>query len=307
MVNGPLRSLPSAIYHLPFRCAPFTIALVSQIARATVLITGAAKGLGRRLALLAAQEGAAVVLWDIDAAALETAAGSVRQAGGRTVHTAVVDVSNREEIYAAASRLDAASVGVDILVNNAGVVSGRRLLDTSDAHIEATFAVNTLALYWTTKAFLPGMIRRGGGHIVTIASAAGLVGVARQTDYAASKHGAVGFDESLRYELRGVAPRVKTTLVCPFYIDTGMFRGVKSRFPLLLPILEEEKVARRIIRAIRRDERRLIMPSLVRLLPVMRLLPPALFDRLIDFFGVNASMDEFTGRRSAERSARPPL
>jgi all-trans-retinol dehydrogenase (NAD+) len=159
-----------------------------------------------------------------------------------------------------------------------------------------TFGVNTLALYWTTKAFLPGMVERGRGHIVTIASAAGLVGVARQTDYSASKHAAVGFDESLRNELRLSAPDVKTTLVCPFYINTGMFAGVKSRFPRLLPILDEEKVARRILDAIRRNERRLLMPPLVRLLPALRLLPPFMFDRIIDLFGINSAMDDFRGR-----------
>ncbi len=269
---------------------------MSQIRGATVLITGAASGLGRRLAHLAAVEGAAVVMWDINGGALEAAAAGVRTEGAAAVHTGVVDVASRTAIYAAASDLAARSIAVDVLINNAGIVTGHRLLETADPQIEATFAVNTLALYWTTKAFLPGMAQRGRGHIVTIASAAGLVGVARQTDYSASKHAAVGFDESLRYELRGIAPQVKTTIVCPFYITTGMFQGVKSRFPVLLPILDEEKVARRIIRAIRRDERRLIMPPLVRLLPVMRLLPAPLFDRVIDFFGVNASMDGFTGR-----------
>jgi all-trans-retinol dehydrogenase (NAD+) len=140
------------------------------------------------------------------------------------------------------------------------------------------------------------MIRRGRGHIVTIASAAGLVGVARQADYSASKHAAVGFDESLRAELRRAAPFVKTTVVCPYYIDTGMFTGVKSRFPRLLPILHEQKVADRVLRAIRRNERRVLMPPLVRLLPAMRLLPAPLFDRVVDLFGLNSGMEGFTGR-----------
>ena len=149
------------------------------------------------------------------------------------------------------------------------------------------------------------MLERDRGHIVTIASAAGLVGTSKLVDYCASKHAAVGFDESLRLELRRARSRVLTTVVCPFYIDTGMFQGVKSRFPLLLPILGEEKVAARIVRALERNERQVIMPPLIRILPAMRLLPIALFDRVIDFFGVNTSMDEFTGRagQSADRPA----
>jgi all-trans-retinol dehydrogenase (NAD+) len=140
------------------------------------------------------------------------------------------------------------------------------------------------------------MVRRNQGHIVTIASASGLIGVAKLSDYAASKWAAVGFDESLRAELKTIAPGLRTTVVCPFYIDTGMFHGVQSRFPRLLPILKEDVVARRVIEAIRRDRARLIMPPLVYLIPAMRLLPVRAMDWLAHFLGVNASMDEFKGR-----------
>ncbi len=176
------------------------------------------------------------------------------------------------------------------------MVSGDYLLDIPDNEIEATFAVNTLALYWVTKAFLPAMIERNRGHVVTVASAAGLLGVAKQTDYSASKHAAVGFDESLRNELRRLAPGVMTTVVCPYYIDTGMFEGVRSRVPFLLPILKQERVGAAIARAIETDRRQLLVPPLVRLLPVVRILPVPAFDWLMDRFGINVSMDEFTGR-----------
>src|SRR5207249_2932649 len=86
---------------------------------------------------------------------------------------------------------------IDILVNNAGVVSGRTLLEARDDDILRTFDVNTLALFWTTRAFLPAMLERGTGHVVTIASAAGLVGTSRLVDYCASKHAAVGVDRSM--------------------------------------------------------------------------------------------------------------
>jgi all-trans-retinol dehydrogenase (NAD+) len=185
---------------------------------------------------------------------------------------------------------------VDVLVNNAGIVTGAPLLDLSDEMIEATFRVNVLPLYWVTKAFLPQMVARQRGHVVTVASAAGLLGVPRQTDYSASKHAAVGFDESLRVELARLAPSIQTTVVCPFYIDTGMFAGARTRFPRLLPVLRPEDVARQIARAIERDRRRLIMPPLVRLVPALRVLPVPVFDKVMDFFGVNVSMDTFVGR-----------
>ena len=131
---------------------------------------------------------------------------------------------------------------------------------------------------------------------MTIASASALIGVARLSDYAASKWAAMGFDESLRAELRKTAPAIRTTVVCPYYIDTGMFRGVKSRFPLLLPILREDDVAARIVRAIQREQRQLMLPPLVRLVPLLRILPVGAFDWVASFLGINASMDAFEGR-----------
>ena len=80
------------------------------------------------------------------------------------------------------------------------------------------------------KAFLPAMLRRNHGHVVTIASAAGLFGVTGLADYSASKCAVIGFDDSLRDELAYLGKDgVFTTVVCPFYINTGMFDGVKSK------------------------------------------------------------------------------
>jgi all-trans-retinol dehydrogenase (NAD+) len=269
---------------------------MSEIAGRHVLITGGASGIGRLMALEAAGQGGRVTIWDINAEKLDAVVAELNGRGGERAHGFVCDVARRERVYAVADETRAAAGAVDIVINNAGVVSGRSLLDLPDEKIEATFAVNTLSLFWVTKAVLPDMLRRGRGHIVTIASASGLIGVAKLSDYAASKWAAVGFDESLRAELRQMAPGVRTTVVCPFYIDTGMFHGVKSRFPLLLPILQEDVVARRVIEAVRRDRPRLFMPPLVYLVPAMRLLPVRMMDWLAGFLGVNASMDEFKGR-----------
>jgi all-trans-retinol dehydrogenase (NAD+) len=257
-----------------------------------VLVTGAASGLGRRLALGAARRKAALILWDLNREGLEKVAGEVEAIGSRA-HCGVVDVSKREQVYEAARRLQEP---IDVLINNAGVVSGKSLLEIPDAQIERSFAVNTLALFWTVKAFLPAMIERRRGHLVTIASAAGLIGVPKLTDYGATKWAAVGFDESLRMELRKLAPAIRTTLVCPYYIRTGLFEGARSRFPRLLPILEEETVSERILRAVERDKRVLVMPAMVRTIPWVRLLPVSWFDAIAEFMGVNASMDDFVGR-----------
>jgi all-trans-retinol dehydrogenase (NAD+) len=211
-------------------------------------------------------------------------------------HGYVCDVTDPEAVSSTARTVESEVGPVDVLILNAGVINGKLLWELSDTEIKKTFDVNVLGLYWATRAFLPTMIERRSGHIVTIASAAGLLGVVRQVDYSATKHAAVGFAESLRVELHRYAPDLKTTLVCPYYINTGMFDGVKSKVGWLLPILEEQKVATKVVRAVERDKKELFMPWTVGTLPFLRGMPPRFFDWAMDFLGVHASMDEFHGR-----------
>lgn len=119
------------------------------------------------------------------------------------------------------------------------------------------------------------------------------------TDYSASKFAAIGFDDSLRVELRRMGySGIRTTVVCPYYINTGMFNGVKTRFPWLLPIMEPEDAVNKIINAIEKNKQRLIMPPFALVTYPGRLLPLSLFDRIADFVGINNSMDDFKGRGS---------
>ena len=261
-----------------------------------VLITGAASGIGRLLALRIAARGGRLILWDMDAAHLAAAAAEIVAAGGQAVVVAC-NLAERESIEAAAARTLAEQGAIDVLINNAGIVDGKPLLEATDAEVERTFAVNTLAHFRTVRAFLPGMLAQGAGHIVTIASASGIAAVPRLADYSASKAAAIAFDESLRLELKHDCLPVRTTVVCPYYIATGMFEGVRTRFPLLLPIMKPEAVAARIVRAIERDEARVILPWFVRWAFPLRMLPVAWFDALMGFFGITKSMDEFTGRK----------
>jgi all-trans-retinol dehydrogenase (NAD+) len=259
-----------------------------------ILVTGGAQGIGRGLVLRCADMGATISVLDVDE-------------GGARDHAAghACAVGDRGLVAAVAERVLADAGPVDVLVNNAGVVSGRELLDLSDEQIERTFGVNTLALFWTTRAFLPGMLARGSGHVVTVASAAGLIGTPRQTDYAASKHAAVGFAEALRMELGATAPGVKTTLVCPYYIDTGMFAGVTTRFSALLPILQPDEVVERILDAVQRDRELLVLPPVVRVVAPARLLPVWAFDLTARVLGLTKSMDEFRGHGDGPEAARP--
>ncbi len=282
---------------------------MTRIGGSNALITGGASGIGRLLALKMAAGGAKVVIWDLDRERLGRTVGELNGDHQPRAFGYVCDVSDREEVYATAARVRREVGPVQILVNNAGRVSGSSLLQCGDEAVERTMAVNTLALFWTCKAFLPDMLRQQAGHIVTVASAAGVIGVNRLVDYCTSKWAAVGFDESLRMELRQLTPNVKTTIVCPYYVDTGMFAGVASRFPWLLPILKEDRVAQRILEAIARDRRRLLIPPIMYLLPLLRILPVPLFDALAGFLGVNQSMDHFVGRNGEDQppESRAPV
>lgn len=274
-----------------------------SLAGQNVLITGAGRGLGWRMAHECVRRGArAIIAWDIDDSALAELAQSLSHSGV-LVHTHQVDVTDPAAVRVAVDSAEAELDRIDVLINNAGVVSGQRLLELDDSDIHKTFGVNTLSLYWTTRAVLPGMLARNHGRIVTIASAAGLAGPSRQTDYAASKHAAVGFTESLRAELRQARSAVSCLTVCPFYVNTGMFDGVATKNPLL-PLQDQDRVARRIVSGIESRARELLIPRTVYLVRVLRLLPTRWFDQIADWFGINESMANFTGRTPDAQKSR---
>ena len=128
-----------------------------------------------------------------------------------------MNLSKKDEIYAAAEKVKSEVGNVDILINNAGIVTGKKLFDCPDELMERTMAVNCNALLFvsfffhekqtnlqTGKTFIPSMLEKNHGHIVTIASMAGKTGCAGLVDYCASKHAAVGFHESLTAEINSL-------------------------------------------------------------------------------------------------------
>lgn len=130
--------------------------------------------------------------------------------GGKAI-ALKVDVSNPNDIALSAKTARKVFGDVSILINNAGIVSGKKILEASNAMIKKTFEVNTIALFYTTKEFLPSMLDRNKGQIVTIASVGGAVGSPGLIDYGASKAAAIAFDESLRQELHDMGSDVRTT------------------------------------------------------------------------------------------------
>jgi all-trans-retinol dehydrogenase (NAD+) len=136
---------------------------------------------------------------------------------------------------------------VTVLVNNAGIVSGKKLLDCPEPLMKKTLEVNTLSHLYTVKEFLPDMIKMNKGHIVTIASVAGVAAAAALGDYCASKFGAFAIDESIRMEIIKNGWNINTTCICPYFINTGMFDGVYSP---IIPILDQHWVTWRIMAAV---------------------------------------------------------
>ncbi|KAJ2945691.1 hypothetical protein O0L34_g529 [Tuta absoluta] len=261
-----------------------------------VLVTGGAGGVGRQLALKLARLGAKVVVWDISKEGLQKTSEDVI-AEGYSIASYVVDLANRNAVYAAAEKVKKEVGKVDILINNAGTVFGETLLDLSDSAIETTYKVNILSHYWTVRAFLPAMIESKKGHIVTVGSVAGLLGTYRCTDYSATKFATVGFHESLFTELKAHGHHnIHATLVCPYYINTGMFDGVTPR---LMPMLEPDYVAETMIDSIRKNEVNCIMPGSVRyLLPLKCLLPAKMcWDLMHRVMKGPQSMMEFRGSK----------
>ncbi|CAI4230005.1 unnamed protein product [Auanema sp. JU1783] len=208
-------------------------------------------------------------------------------------------MAKSKEIYATAEKVKKEVGNVDILINNAGVVTGKKLFDCPDDLMELTMAVNTNALFFTGKAFIPSMINNNKGHIVTIASIAGKVGVSGLVDYCSSKHGAIGFHESMTNEIIHLKKDgVKTTVVCPYYIDTGMFDGAQTKSPTLLPVLEPQYVVDNIMEGVLTNREFVAVPKFCYVVNAgMSIFPSSVCHLLAEYFGTNDTMEHFTGRK----------
>ncbi|XP_033726614.1 epidermal retinol dehydrogenase 2-like [Pecten maximus] len=270
-----------------------------------VLITGSGSGIGRQLAEEFAKLGAILVLWDIEEKTNLETAELVQQAGAKC-YCYTCDVGNRDDVYKTAKKVKQDVGDVTILVNNAGVVSGKKLIDIPDHQIEKTINVNLMAHFWTVKSFLPTMMRRNYGHVVTVGSSTGLVGLNKLTDYSTSKFGVVGFSEVLNYEvIYGGYDGVNTTLICPSFVNTGLFHGCKMKFPWLLPALETQKTVDRMMQAILTNQKMICIPRSVYFLATLKMiLPVDAFIEVKKFFGAAAFMDTYVGRDKRFNSSR---
>lgn len=272
-----------------------------EIKNSSVLITGGASGIGKIMGRIALEKGAKnVIIWDINAKNIELTLQEYGKIG--KAYGFIVDVSKNEAIEDAYTKVVSQCGPVDILINCAGIVTSNKTFDRqSPEEIIRTININTIAPMLVTRTMLSGMIGRNRGHICNITSAGGMLGNPRMSVYGASKWGATGWSDSLRIELETAKSNVHVTTVAPFYISTGMFKGVKSRF---FPILKPEYVAKKVIRAIEKNTRFAGIPFGYHFIRFWQaILPTAIFDWFFgEVMGIYHTMDHFTGRKQNPES-----
>lgn len=269
---------------------------------ANVLITGGASGIGKIMGRMALEKGAkCFIIWDINLVGIEATRKELSKYG--KVKGYVVDVSNNEIVNVAYRKTVEDCGDIDILINCAGIITSNKTFDQQTSEeIVRTMNINTIAPMFVARAMLPDMLKRNRGHVCTIASAGGMLSNPKMSVYAASKWGVIGWSDSVRIELQEMKSDVHFTTIAPYYINTGMFDGVKSR---IIPILKPEYVAKRVIRAIERNKAFRGIPFGFHFIRFWQAILPI---RVFDFFfgkvfGIYHTMDQFTGRKSAKESA----
>ncbi len=269
-----------------------------------VLITGGASGIGRTIAERLVPEAAELVLVDLNEQALNQTLEAIQALGGE-VSGYTLDITVPDSVSRLRDRLHAELGPIDVLVNNAGVVFGGAFLDVPlEKHVQ-TYRVNVEGMVAMTHAFLPDLLSRPEGHVVNVASAAGLIGLPWGTSYSSSKWAVIGFSESLRLELEMTGHRaVKVTTVCPSYVSTGLFAG--ARPPRTTSMLTPEELAQQVVQGIRHDDIWVLTPWLVRVTPLLKgVLPTRLFDTIAWTLGASSSMAHWKGREGKPQDAAP--
>lgn len=242
-----------------------------------VVVTGAASGIGRALALDLAGRGAALALCDVDGTGLGETAERCTTRGAREVHTQTLDVSDRSAVARYARRVVADLGRVNAVFNNAGVALHGDFEETPYEEFERVMDVNFWGVVNGSKEFLPHLVASGEGHLVNVSSLFGLMGMPGQTAYNASKFGVRGFTEALRMEMLVARHPVRVTAVHPGGIRTAIARNARTTashdpqavarlFDTRLARTTAEQAARTIVEGVLRDKPRIVVGADARIL-----------------------------------------
>lgn len=273
---------------------------VRELQGRTAIVTGASRGIGPYVARALARRRMNVVLAARSTADLEATAVSVRALGAEAavVTCDVALAGEREKLIEAAL---AAFGAVDVLVNNAGIETIGAYEREPLEEIERVIAVNLAAPMLLSRLVLPGMVERGSGHIVNMASLAGKAGTPYSGPYSATKGALILFTESLRHEFRKHG--VSASAVCPGFVsDAGMYedmaRSSGVRASKLLGTSTPAQVAAAVVRCIEHDRPEAIVnPGPMRPLFAIGELMPGLFERVLPLFGANAMFETLARQR----------
>ena len=229
------------------------------------LITGAASGIGRSTAIAAATQGAELFLTDRNGEELEQVAAEIRGAGGTVTHFATVDLVDHDAVVAFAAEVHAIAPSMDVVMNVAGISTWGKIEQLEHEHWRRTIEIDLMGPISILECFVPPMIEaRRGGHVVNVASVAGLFGLPWHAPYSAAKFGLRGVSEVLRFDLR--KNRIGVSLVCPGAVKTPLVGtvdivGVDRESPKmrrLIALFERravspEKVAEKILEAVEKN------------------------------------------------------
>jgi NADP-dependent 3-hydroxy acid dehydrogenase YdfG len=270
----------------------------------TVLITGAARGIGRCTAEAFLARGATVVLTDVDAALLAQTAAELEKRGA--VFSYPLDVCNEAAFSSLITRIEAEVSPVDILINNAGIMLLGEFMAHGEREDLRQWDINVRGVINGMRAVLPGMTRRAHGHIVNVASTAGKVGVPYAAVYSATKFAVVGLTEAVRQE--HIESGVGFSYIMPTLVATDLIAGAgKLAWP---PPLAPKDVAERIVSAVERGSVDVYVPGFVAvpmLLP--SLLPRAVYETIGRLFKIDAVFkghDQQARAAYNSRSMAPP-
>jgi short-subunit dehydrogenase len=250
-----------------------------------IILTGASEGIGRALALALAAAGARVALAARDRQRLDSLVQQCRERGGEAL-AVPTDVANEQDCEWLVAETVKTFGGVDVLIHNAGVTMWSRFDALQDLSIfETLMRVNYLGPVHLTSQALPHL-KQSKGLIVAVASLAGLTGVPERSGYAASKHAMIGFFDSLRIELAGSG--VDVSVIAPDFVVTEIHKRAigpdgqpLGESPMVQSkIMTADACAARIVRAIEKRERQVLMSARGRLGRWLKLLAPSVIDRI---------------------------
>lgn len=191
------------------------------------LVTGAATGIGGATALAFAEEGAKVVLCDVNEAALNERLEEI-QAGGGTAITVIADVSKSADAQRMAAEAVAAFGAIDYLVASAGIQTYGTVVDTDEETWDRTLNINAKGIYLAAKFCVPEMVKRGGGAIVNVASVQGLFSQPKVAAYAASKGAVIAMTRTMAID--HASDNIRANSLCPGSVDTPMLRHSAKLF-----------------------------------------------------------------------------